>query len=64
MNIGDKFDVNKKFVGVIEVIGIYPEGQGVMKEPNYELSINGYKTILPKSLIEVIFKPVKEVIHG
>ena len=61
MKVGDKFIVNKSMKGVVEIIGFYPAGQGMIKEDAFEVLINGLKAILPLSLIEELFKPVREV---
>lgn len=53
--VGDKLEL-KKFDGIIEVIGIYPSGQGGLKENEYDVILNGSKMRLQENMMGQIFR--------
>ena len=52
---GKKLELKKDFKGIIEVVGLYPAGQGGLTETHYEVSIAGARMRLPGSLIDILF---------
>lgn len=50
-NRGDKLEINPEFKGIVEITGIYPAGQSNYSENHYEMMVNGYRLMMPQSII-------------
>lgn len=53
---GTKLEINSDFAGIGEVIGIYPRGQSNYSEDHVQILINGYRMVVPASIIGTMFK--------
>lgn len=56
--IGKKLEINSDFNGVAEIVGLFPKGQNDYNENHYQILINGYRMVIPVSLIDTMFKEV------
>lgn len=55
---GTKLEINKDFVGIAEVCGLYPRGQGNYLEDHQQILINGFRIIIPVSVMSTMFREV------
>jgi len=53
---GTKLEINKDFDGIAEVVGLYPRGQSGYGEDHIQIVINGFRILLPVSVIDTMFK--------
>lgn len=61
---GDKLEINPNFTGLLEINGLYPAGQSNYSEAHYEVMVNGYRLMLPQSILgeSGVFKEISPVI--
>lgn len=55
---GTKLEINKDFVGIAEVCGLYPRGQSNYLEDHQQILINGFRITVPVSVISTMFREV------
>jgi hypothetical protein len=55
---GTRLEVNKDFIGIAEVCGLYPRGQGGYLEDHQQILINGFRITIPVSVMSTMFREV------